>query len=610
MKTTTLIMMAVAAWAGTLMAGVPERWDAFNYPNGMDFQTTPTNGWQASGTSAFVTNSGGYGDNGNAAVLAGAVLLTNALNADNGLSVWTDFRITPVLGPIQDAPSTNTSSFHAYFNPAGYLVVAGPTGWTVYSNDVWGAAVPPATNGYVRLSIWQNYGSSTQAFFLNEHLVAQDLRFVGGVNAYSNLVFQGDSGGSAWLDNVRVTTNFSLLGMSSNLNGDAMADALEVQTYGYAMRTLHVVASAQPGPYFTTLQAAVNVWRPRDIISIDGGSQAGESVTISGSGVVITGNALSLAGLTVASGASVTVSQSVYCAGTLAVTGQMAMASGLTLTSATATVAGTLTLPGGTLQAGSLAITGAGQVNGTGTHLVVPGSGVDMTSTFSLTAATWGNALVSMPLPFADTFDEYATGTVVTNLKFRGWNATAGSVTLQSGTKRSAPNAVSLPAETTLSNSLSTAATKTWTDFYLDPVPGDPPSAPETNDSSFLAYVNTSGYLVAAVAGGGWVVCSNNAVAMQTNRFSRVTVMQDLAQHTFAVFVDSNLVAQGLSAPVSLANFKSLVVQNPDVASAAYVDDVLISTNVPPGMSSDATEINLYGQTIRSMTAGSVFKIR
>jgi hypothetical protein len=612
MKTLFLIL-GLGVMAGGACAGTPDVYHSFdNYDVGTKF-TTATNGWQASTDTAYVTN-GSSAYSGNSVVMNNAVVLTNKLDADSGLVLWTDFRIKPTAGRVQDNPSTNDSSFHAYFNFEGYLALASGSGWQVYSNDIWGVAIPPATNGYVRLSVYQNYGSSTQAVFLDERLIAQDLRFVGSVTAFSNLVLQSDNGCSSWLDDVRVTTNLASVGLSSNLNADAMYDALEVQTYGHAMRTLHVVAAAQPGPYFTTLQAALNAWRPRDIISIDSGSQAGEAVTISGANMVITGNALSLAGMTVASGASVTFSQTVYCAGALAVTGQMTMASGAVLTSATATVTGTLTLQGGTLQAGSLAITGGGQVNGTATHLVVAPVGVDMTTTFSLTPANWA-AAVRMPLPFDDTFDAYATNTIVTNLNFRGWYASDGSVKVQNGTARSG-NAVVLPGATLLSNSLSAAGTpKIWTDFYIQPVLGTPPVSPETNDSCFLAYVNTNGYLVVAVAGGDWYVCSNNAVVMQTNRFSRVTVMQEWAHHTFAVFVDSNLVAQGLTAPAILPEYKSTVVKNPD-SSSVYVDDVHVTTSVPGGTSDsngnnipDAVEINFYDYA-RLPPAGTVFKIR
>lgn len=608
MKTTLIGLAVVGGLAACAGAAVPDFYDAFEaYGNGLTF-TSPTNGWQASDTAAYVTNGGGYA--GNAVFMGQAVALSNTLAADPGLIVWTDLRVKPALGRDQVNPSTNTSSFHAYFNYYGYLTVAGPTGWTVYSNDVWGAAIPPATNGYVRLSLWQNFSTSTQAVFLNERLIAQDLRFVGNPAAYSNLVVLNLKN-SCWLDNVRVTTNFSSVGLSSNLNGDAMADALELQAYGYAMRTFHVVSTAQPGLYFTNLQAAVNMARPRDHISIESGSYTGETLVVSQSNIVFTGNALSLAGLTVASGASVMFSQSVYCAGALNVSGQMTMASDSVLTSATATVSGTLTLPGGTLQAGSLAITGGGQVNGTGTRLYVTGAGVDMTATFNLTAGTWGNTLLSLPLPFADTFDEYAAGTVVTNLKFRGWNATAGTVAIQNGTKHTAPNAAMIPFGETLSNSLAVAgAAKVWTDFYLRPVLGKAPSTPETNTSSFLAYVNTNGYLVVAVAGGGWVVCSNNAVAMQANRFSRITFIQEWGHDTFAVFVDNNLVAQGLSAPATLPDYKSLVVRNPDKAHSVYLDDVLIATNVPAGMPSDAYEIHAYGRTLASVPGGSIYKFR
>jgi hypothetical protein len=147
------------------------------------------------------------------------------------------------------------------------------------------------------------------------------------------------------------------------------------------------------------------------------------------------------------------------------------------------------------------------------------------------------------------------------------------------------------------------------------------PSVPETNTSSFVAYANSEGYLVVATSGGGWYVCSNQlnnvpATVLQTNSFTRISVCQDLSFNPprFAVFVASNLVAQGLSSPATLSTYSSFSADNQD--GSAYIDDVLITTALPSDLTSDldgdgvadAYEIHNFGLTIQPI--GSVFKIR
>jgi hypothetical protein len=214
-----------------------------------------------------------------------------------------------------------------------------------------------------------------------------------------------------------------------------------------------------------------------------------------------------------------------------------------------------------------------------------------------------------MPLPFADTFDLYANDTSMTNLEPNGWYASDSRVKVETNTVRSG-KAVVLPDVAMLSNSISSAASKVWTDFYIQPTLGIEPSVPQTNTSSFVGYVNTNGCLVVAISNGGWFVCSNQldntpAIPLLTNGFTRISICQDLSFNPpkFAVFIASNLVAQGLSSPANVSLYSSFSVDNQD--GSAYLDDVLITLTIPPGLTSDldgngisdAVEIQIAGIT-------------
>lgn len=623
MKMKRFLYLAPVMVAVTVSAGVPDYYDLFEPPAYTAGQSLDNSGsrWQSTGGTTFVTNSGAY-EGAQAVVMGSAATLTNAVDANASLKVWTDWEINPVLGIEPAGVPTNTASLCYYFDTNGVLEMATAGVWRAYTNDVWGNAVSPATNGYVRMSVFQNYATSTQAVFLNGHLILQDSGFSGTASRLSRLrLMNTDS--NCWLDNVWVKTNYDSATLTNSFNGDGVHDAWEVNTYGYARRTLYVCQSpTNLVPLFDSLTNALAAWRPRDLIHVVAGNYAGESITIGAnpSNVVFEGDAFTVSNLTVVSGGNATFGQSVACE-TLALTGQVTMAGGASVTSATAHVAGTLAVSGGgTLVVTNMDVVGSGLVNFSSANLVAVNAGVSMTGDFTI-SNTWGTAsVISMPLPFSDTFDQYGENTALTALRFRGWNASSNAVKVQ-GTTRYSGRAVEIPAGTLVSNIMSSSATKVWSDFYLQPVWGFEPVAPPSS-ASFVAYVNTNGYLVAKVSGGSWVVCSNDlenaATPLPSNTFTRVSFCQDLGAvpPTFAVFVAGKLVGQGLLPPSNPGAFKSLKVDNVD--GTAYWDSVLVSTAIPSGLSSDlnhngmndSAEIDGYGLTSERLPGGSVFKIR
>lgn len=607
----------------------PDVFDDFEgYGSGMTF-TSPTNGWQASGIAAYVTNSGGYVTNSvapsNSVFLCAAVALTNSLPTPAGNQVWTDFRIRPVAGVEPLNAPTGTASFVCYFNFNGFPVLATNGGWLTCTNDIWGNGLVPATNGYVRVSLFQDYGASNQAVFLDDRLILQDVRFSGTAGSYNRLGFR-NSDSNSWLDNVWIRTNAGPQSLTNDINADGLADAAEVVAYGHAARKLYVFwGTTNLVPVFTTITNALAAWRPRDVIHVIAGNYAGESVVVAAnpSNIVFEGDAFTVASLTVASNASASFAQSVTCAGALTVSGQVAMALSACLTSGSARVAGTVSMASNStfyVGASGLDVGPGGSLTfATNSQLVVNSAGVNMTGAFTI-SSTWKTA-ASMPLAFSDDFNLYAVGTVVTNLNFRGWYADAPSVLVTNqGIGNSA--AVVIPGGTTLTNSISaTGLTRVWSDFYLRPLWGIEPLNAPTNTASFAAYVNSDGFLVVAVK-GGWTVCSNTvdgrSLQLDSNAFNRITICHDLSTGLFALFVQSNLMAMALSAPTNTGGYHLLGVRNAnDVDQKTFVDNVLITSLLPSGLTNDLNhdgladgyEVNAYNW-LDALSRGTVFKIR
>jgi hypothetical protein len=209
---------------------------------------------------------------------------------------------------------------------------------------------------------------------------------------------------------------------------------------------------------------------------------------------------------------------------------------------------------------------------------------------------------------FYDDFESYAVGQsfiTATN----GWQASSTAAYVTNGVGYANSKALAMGASVVVTNTVTAAPNlKIWTDFQFMPTIGLQPAVPQTNTSSFLAYANTNGYLVVAVAGGGWYVCSNQLdkvtpTLITSNGYTRISVCQDFSTNTFAVFVAGNLVAQGLSFPANTNTYSSLLIDNPDYSSC--LDTVRITTDIPPGMTSDldgngirdALEIHLVGRT-------------
>lgn len=556
-------------------AAVPDIEDSFeSYAEGSGFFDATVAGWRASSRAVLVTASGGY--SGQAVVMGCQSALTNSVGGGAGASMlWTEVMIHPVVGDEPPAPATNSASFGCYFNSDGFLVAYAAAGSSLTcSNDVWGNPVPPATNGYARVTICQDFSRSREAVFLDGRLLAQDLPFITASSDY-NALLVNNADNEARLDDVWIKASRHASVLTNDLNGDGLADSQEMADYHYVARTLYVGGAGYPA--FMTIQDAVNAARPRDSIYVHAGAY-GESVTVTGV-VSFIGEAFSMNGCVVEPGASATFAQ-VVTMGTATIGGSMTFAAGAACSITAALSIG----PAGLL---SMAANSA---------FTASYAGVAMTGACAI-SNTW-NMAASLPLAFHDDFERYADGTAVPQLAFQGWYADSSAVRVRALEGHGASKGVRLPACSVLSNHVNrVSSTKIWTDVWLTPALGAAPYNLPTNNASFAAYVNDEGRLV-VYTNGGSRVCSNAwdgsvLAPLTSNAFIRITIFQDLAAARFAVFIGGKLVVEQASFPGG-NDYRSFGVDNRE--GSTWVDDVTVTPDVPLGLAQpDALEIALYG---------------
>lgn len=199
----------------------------------------------------------------------------------------------------------------------------------------------------------------------------------------------------------------------------------------------------------------------------------------------------------------------------------------------------------------------------------------------------------------------------LSDIAYNGWSGSTDAI-VKDGVGVAGSRAAFLPGGTSVTNSVapSVSLTKAWTDMQLKPVKmdGDPAVGSGT---SVMLYVNTDGYVVVYNPDTTtWEVCSNNVVGapmtpIADDTFVRISLHQDYAARTVAVFVNGILVREGLTmisgAP---ASYQKLSVQNTSETNA-YLDNFCISTSYPVDLTgdsdgdgwADAKEIADFGST-------------
>ena len=598
------------------------------YPLGSNFAESVLGQWDAN-TNTVVVGSGGYAGQG--MYVPSTASASNDVNETSAAKVWTDFRIKPALGVENtNGLAGSSASTIIYFNEDGYVGVCTGVVFTVCSNSVWGDPVNAITEGtYAEIAIFQDFTTEKAVVFVNGVAVMQDIDFVSSTADYKYLVVDNvDS--NAYLDNVRIQTSYDSY-HTLNSNGAWGIDVDEVHTYGYLGRTLHV------GTGYYTFNQAMDIYRGHDELYVHGDSYS-QSFTVS-TNVVFVGEAFTNSGtVTIMAGGSISLNDNTTL-GSLNATGDVTVAAGKILD-----ITSTLTLAG----SATMTVNSGADINvvnfdmDSGTTLVVTDAEfastaeqVDLEGTFTIYGNRWpGPSIVS--LPFSDTFEIYSTvgdASIISNYGFFGWYTTDADVKVvdqpgYAGYPAGSLQCLSLPDGTTLSNRVSATAVQTnvWTTYYICANRGAAPSDPQTNAASFLGYVDTNGYMVIAVTGATeWVVCDDGVgvaapavTQMVSNDYTRVDIhvsIDDSNSGKFALFVDGVLVRQQETFPGSVTAYKSFLAESAD--GDAYLDDILISTELPSGLTldtdgnllEDGYEIHQYG-FIGNDALGSRFKFR
>lgn len=205
----------------------------------------------------------------------------------------------------------------------------------------------------------------------------------------------------------------------------------------------------------------------------------------------------------------------------------------------------------------------------------------------------------------SDDFEGYAPGTSMAGIGTNGWGASDASVVVQTNQAYASDKAVAV-AEAVLSNTTHSTASSVWTDVRLLAVPGAPPAADAPFDAYSEVYINDGGY-VTVRTNGGWDVCSDNFVgqplAPVSNDWVRLTLHGNGTSRELAVFLDGELLREQVPFLGTSTNYAGFELSNQD-EDGAYLDDALVTTNLPAGLTvdadgdgmADAEEVHLYGE--------------
>ncbi len=668
-KRTSLGVIVSLIAAVTVVYGGYVDDDFESYTAGDDF-TTASNGWHSTNANVVVTTAQ-HASGAQSLHLPESSSISNSAAISSPTKLWTEFKIMPMLGakPYNSTASSN-STCSLYFDADGYVAIWTNTDWDVCSNNVWNGSITPINaSSWTDIAIYQNFTDQKAVVFVGGVVVLQDIPFSSSINDYNAFVVDNvDS--NAYVDDVRVQISYDgtrLSGIDNNgINGD---DVDEVDGHGYVGRTLHVGPYTGVEPAYTNIQLAATASRNLDRISVTGTNFSedvtfaddgdendtyhiiGDTFTNSGTFTVNSGatliidqkaqlGALTVAGTFTSSGI-LTVGGALTVSGTatlnenttvasLDVSGSLTVAAGKTLTvtgNASISSSGSITVEsGGTLDIqGSLTMASGTSIDVTSGTFTESGSDVDLDGTFTIDGDDWNNsASANASLDFIDKFENYTNNLPIDSktAQLMGWGAEGAGVKIQNVEFHNGSQAVIIPAGGTLSNRISTTATKVWTEYYIRPALGVAPSVVDTNKSAFFSYVNTNGYMVIPTP-TGWVTndqdLANSAIdQMSSNGWSRVDIFTDWTGGTnkFALFVDGRITCEQQDFPGTPGSFyKSFMVQNED--NPAYLDDVMIMTSIPAGMTNDvnndgipdAFSIHNYG-TINPPPNGTIFRFK
>lgn len=273
--------------------------------------------------------------------------------------VWTDFRIRPALGSQPGGDVTNGVQVVFFFDDNGFIQYWNTTEWITASTDIFGTDVTVMTNGgWYRVSVFQDYGvaGGTYAILLDDVVIAQDVPFVNDSTDYQ-LFTVDNRNNEAYLDLVRIHNSVpTWLVKNNNASLNDMADAEELNTNGYVARALIVDATPPVvQPRFDEIADALAVYREGDTLTVSNGSYTAITVTTN---ITLNGSGFTVAAITVADGATLTLPYNVEVTGDVTVAAGGTLIAQGTLGADNATIAGTLNVSGALALSGALGVSG------------------------------------------------------------------------------------------------------------------------------------------------------------------------------------------------------------------------------------------------------------
>jgi len=523
--------------------------------------------------------------------------------------------ITPALTNFYPGESR---AFTFQATNSHYFISALLTNGTLLATNAysgWGS-----TNGaYTWQAITNNGGIEVQ--YLHKYTNSMSVVTVGGPNggvggtitASTNEVYPGES------------VTFTLMpeqfyGVTALTNNGTLA-----ATFGGCLTTTnHTVTNIQAnlsvqGVFTYTAQRRV----PQDYATItDAMANA-----ISGDTIVVSNGYLPTSGLVLSNGVGLTATNLNLTGGLTVNAGSHSFLSGCSnLVISSTTNNGLLVVSNGTVNLGTLVLGNNATVQVyNATSFVV--NGVTYTGRLTIDSSFWSQVVAQTP-PFSDDFERYSTNppAAMAQMGHFGWNASDASVVVQGTVYTQGYQAVVMPLNTVLSNSLAPAASSNiWVDWYYREsgrIDESQVYVPRFTNLTALVFINTNGYVtVWDAAQPGFHVCSTDVLGVAvatvaTSDWPRITVNLNYNTKKAAVFKNGRLLIQQLRFINTNLTYCAAVEWEAGTAGSTYLDNINVWTNAAPVVSDDANQdgtpdaaqIDTAGY-IR-WPSGSVFKIR
>jgi hypothetical protein len=584
------LTVAFFSFAIVCSAAVPSLEDFDALTPGDDF-IPAVNGWGADVTDVVVTAAESESGANSVNVNSGTIS-NNVDEVTPAGIVWTDFQLIPQLGVEPASPPTATANHIHYYGTNGLLNVYTLSGWVEVSEDIHGNALAAVdTNVFTRITIYQDFPNNLSALLLNGVVVLQDLAFPGTSDSYDTFEVQNVEAAPAYLDSFSANTS-----LPSNLtpdgNGNSTPDAQELHDNGYVARLFTV---GEAGEDFASLSAAATGVRDGDTLIV-----TNVTGTLDGGGAANFTNSITITGVDFTTTETVTVA-----------IGETLTIDGVAMdVDATATINGTLLVSSasGSFQATDATLGASGDIDSDGGTWGTDDPVVQMSGSFEIAGSAYDNANHAVALNFDDDFEDYAVGTVVSGLHFRGWGASDSASVIQN-TKTHLSSGRAATISGIVSNRIDGGVVnKVWTDFWLCAAQGAEPASPATGDASALFYMTTNGFLaVYSQAGAEFIEASVNAAGdavtpVETNTWTRISVFTQYDTDKAAIFMNDELLFEELDFPSLGATAYSLFSVE-SVDNDATLDDMFITFIRPTDLLGDvdgddrpdSAEIQLYG---------------